>query len=211
MTDQRFPDENQDVRVLGDRDGPAVLVLHPWWGLTPAVEEWADELVRAGRSVLLPDLYAGRRADTVEDAEALADALDHAAAGRLLDRCADRLSAEGRPWAALGWSLGAFLACDLAGRGPAGPHDLVLLYGGQPPAGEVSQTRRVSLHVVPDDEWFTAAEIADVERAFRDAGCEVVTSRYEGCGHWFAERGSPAFDEAAFALARARVLEQLQA
>lgn len=94
-------------------------------------------------------------------------------------------------------------------RGAAGPDELALFYGGQPPGGEVSRTRRVVLHVVPDDEFFTADEFAAVEDGFRAAGTELTTYRYGGSRHWFAERGSPAFDEAAFELARSRVLEQL--
>jgi carboxymethylenebutenolidase len=199
------------VRELGRPEDPAVLVVHAWWGLTPSVQEWADDLVRARRRVLLPDLYGGRTAATVADARALADGLDHEVAGRALAQCADRLAAQGRPWAVLGWSLGAHLGCRLAGRGEAGPDELVLFYGGQPPGGPVSRTRRVVLHVAPDDEWFTDEELAAVEHAFRTGGCEVVTHRYGEARHWFAERGSPAFDAAAHGLARSRVVEQLTA
>jgi dienelactone hydrolase len=36
-----------------------VLLLHPWWGITPAVNKWTADLATAGRRVRLPDLYAG--------------------------------------------------------------------------------------------------------------------------------------------------------
>jgi carboxymethylenebutenolidase len=105
----------------------------------------------------------------------------------------------------MGFSLGAFLACHLAGRGAAGPDELVLFYGGQPPQGDVSRTRRVVLHVVPDDEYFTGEEAAGVEDGFRAAGTELQINRYDSSRHWFAERGSPGFE-----LARSRVIEQLR-
>jgi carboxymethylenebutenolidase len=198
------------VRMVGDPGNPPVLLLHPWWGITPAVTGWASDLASAGRYVWIPDLYGGKTASTIEEAETLAQALlGSDGVVPLIDQCAHELGALGQPWAAMGFSLGGFLACPLAGRGAAGPDELVLFYGGQPPGGEVSRTRRVVLHVVPDDEFFTAEELATVEDGFRAAGTELTTYRYDGSHHWFAERGSPAFDEAAFELARTRVLEQL--
>ena len=47
------------------------------------------------------------------------------------------------------------------------------------------------------------------EAGFRDAGADVIVYRYEWCGHWFAETGSPGYEPAAAALARDRVLERL--
>jgi carboxymethylenebutenolidase len=198
------------VRTVGAAGDPPVLLLHPWWGVTPAMDEWARDLASAGRRVVMPDLYGGQTAGTIEEADALAQAaLEDDATFRFVERCADELAGQGRPWAAMGFSLGGFLACHLAGRGANGPDELVLIYGGQPPQGEVSRTRRVVMHVVPGDEYFTAEEIAAVQDAFRTAGAELEVYDYPGSGHWFAERGSPAFNEPAFGQARARVLAQL--
>lgn len=197
------------VTTLGAAGSPGVLLLHPWWGITPAVRWWADQLVSVGRRVVVPDLYGGATAATVAEAEALQAAMDDTAALALIERCADGLAAEGAPWAAGGFSMGAFLACHLAGRGAAGPDELVLFYGGQPPQGTDVRTRRAELHVVPDDPWFEDDELGAVEAGFRDAGTDVTVYRYEGCGHWFAETGSPGYEPAAAALARDRVLDRL--
>lgn len=67
------PDE---ITTLGATGSPGVLLLlllllHPWWGVTPAVRWWADQLVTAGRRVLIPDFYGGAMAATVGEAEAL--------------------------------------------------------------------------------------------------------------------------------------------
>jgi carboxymethylenebutenolidase len=189
----------------GPADAPPVLLLHPWWGVTPSLVEWAQDLAGAGRRVLVPDLFDGRTADTVDAAEALADGLDQDAALETLRPLVDELAAHPGGWALVGFSLGAFLGCRLAGRGP---EDVVLFYGAQPPG--TSTARRVVLHVAPDDEWFTDEERAQTEAAFRAAGAEVRTHVYEGSRHWFAERGTPGFDEAAHALARTRVLDLLR-
>jgi carboxymethylenebutenolidase len=199
------------VTSVGDPAAPGVLLLHPWWGVTPAVRGWADELVSAGRRVVLPDLYGGVTVATEDEAEELAQAtLGDPATSAFLERCGDELAADGVPWAAMGFSMGAYLACALAGRGTAGPAELILYYGGRPPpAGDV-RTRHVDLHVAPGDPWFDDAELAEVEEGFRIAGSEVTVHRYEGAGHWFAEEGSPGYEPVAAALARDRVIDRLR-
>jgi carboxymethylenebutenolidase len=201
---------NDRGTTSGPAGAPGVLLLHPWWGVTPAVRWWADQLVAAGRRVLVPDLFDGATASTEDEAEALADAaLADPATAELVAGCADTLADDGLPWVAMGFSLGAFLACPLAGRGAAAPDELVLFYGGRPPAGSDVRIRRVELHVAPGDPWFSAEELEEVSSGFRGAGAEVVVHRYEGARHWFAEPGSPGFDAAAAELARNRVVTRL--
>jgi carboxymethylenebutenolidase len=202
---------NRTVTTVGDPADPGVLLLHPWWGVTPAVHGWADQLVSAGRRVVVPDLYGGVTVATEDEAEELAQAtLDDPAAAAFVEQCADDLAADGRPWAAMGFSMGAYLACGLAGRGDVGPAELILCYGGRPPlAGDV-RTRHVDLHVAPGDPWFEDEELTAVESGFRHAGAEVTVHRYEGVRHWFAEEGSPGYEPVAAALARDRVLDRLR-
>jgi carboxymethylenebutenolidase len=109
----------------------------------------------------------------------------------------------------MGFSMGASQACHLAGRGEAGPRELILFYGGQPPEGDI-RARKVSLHLAPGDEWFTDTKVLATEEAVTSAGAEVTAYQYPGSGHWFAERGAPEFDERAAGLARSRVLDQLR-
>jgi carboxymethylenebutenolidase len=56
--------------------GPGVLVLHAWWGLTQPFRQICDRLALAGFVALAPDLYHGKTATTVEEAKALAAALN---------------------------------------------------------------------------------------------------------------------------------------
>src|ERR1700712_1658429 len=77
------------VQLYGPEDGPAVLVVHPWWGISPGVLAWKDALVTAGARVVLPDLYGGKVVNTIAEAEALSNAIDKNAAFTMLDACAD--------------------------------------------------------------------------------------------------------------------------
>ncbi|HVB72658.1 MAG TPA: dienelactone hydrolase family protein, partial [Ktedonobacteraceae bacterium] len=56
--------------------GPGVVVLHAWWGLTEPFRQVCDRLAQAGFVAFAPDLYQGKTATTVEEAEALASALN---------------------------------------------------------------------------------------------------------------------------------------
>ena len=201
--------------AFGPPGAPGVLLLHPWWGVTPAVVGWAQALAGAGRRVLVPDLYDGRVVETVTgsipEAEALADALEHATVLSRLAPLADELAATGAPWAAEGFSLGGFLASSLGAGGTAAPAELVLVYGGHPPVPGTAVPHHVEVHAADADPWFTDDELADVAAGYRAAGADVVVHRYPGCGHWFAEDGSPGYDAAGAALARQRVLARLTA
>jgi carboxymethylenebutenolidase len=159
--------------------------------------------------VVLPDLYGGEVAETIAEAAAFEEALDYGTALVFLGQIADQLASEGQSWAAMGFSMGAFMACQLAARGAAGPNELVLFYGGSVPEGTDVQTKLVSLHVAPVDEYFTVDEVEATEGTFRSHGATVMTHTYQGTGHWFAEDGSPAFNEAATQLALRRVVAQL--
>src|SRR5918911_3967646 len=56
--------------------GPGVLVLHAWWGLNDTIRAVCTRLAEAGFVAFAPDLYHGKVADTIADAEALGKALD---------------------------------------------------------------------------------------------------------------------------------------
>ena len=171
--------------------GPGILVLHPWWGLNDAVKDVCERLAGEGFTAFAPDLYHGRIATTVEEAEALSGALlggtqgreDVALGARFLGENADP---ETGGIAVVGFSLGAFYALDLSAADPENVRVVVLFYGTRP--GDYGSSKAAYLgHFAESDEFEPASEVKNLEKALLDAGRPVEFHTYGGTGHWFFE------------------------
>lgn len=172
--------------------GPGVLVLHAWWGLNETTKAMCARLAEAGFVAFAPDLYHGRIASSIPEAEALAQALDAnfvearaeiaAAAGFLRERAEQ--PEEGL--AVVGFSLGAFYALDLSAARPELVRSVVLFYGCGD--ADFSRSRATYLgHFAEHDPYEPAANVDALETALRQAGRPVTFHRYPGTGHWFCE------------------------
>src|SRR4028118_1049343 len=71
--------DNQNARgylAMPERgEGPGVLVLHAWWGLNDTIRAVCTQLAESGFVAFAPDLYHGHVANTIAEAETLAQAL----------------------------------------------------------------------------------------------------------------------------------------
>src|SRR5207245_219077 len=63
-------------------NGPGVLVLHAWWGLTDFFKGLSDRLANAGFIAFAPDLYRGATASTRDEAKKLLPKLHDESARR---------------------------------------------------------------------------------------------------------------------------------
>jgi carboxymethylenebutenolidase len=201
-------------------NGPGVLVLHAWWGLNDTIKAFCTRLAEAGFVAFAPDLYHGKVADTIAEAETLGSALDTnhlqaraevAAASHFLHERAEQNGATGRPGlAVIGFSLGAYYALDLSVAEPEQIQRVVLFYGTGP--AEFSRAQAAYLgHFAVDDEYEPQANVDELEADLRQAGRPVTFYRYPGTGHWFFEPDrADAYDEAAANLAWERTLAFLQ-
>ena len=115
--------------------GRAVLVLHAWWGLNDTIRALCTQLADSGFVAFAPDLYHGKVADNIADAERLGNALDTnhnqakaeiAEATRFLQERAGQVD---RSLAVIGFSLGAYYALDLAVAEPERIDSVVIFYG----------------------------------------------------------------------------------
>jgi carboxymethylenebutenolidase len=165
---------------------------------------------------MVPDLYGGRTASTVPEAEALMQTLDSeeamadvAAASRHL---LEDPQTQGRHIGGIGFSMGAGYLTWLATQQPA-LSAVVVFYGGTEQEAEfATQTSAAILgHVAETDEWEPPVEeTMRFGEELRRAGIDATFHVYPGTGHWFFEENRPdAYDPDAAALAWERTVEFL--
>ena len=200
--------------------GRPVLVLHAWWGLNDTMRAVCDRLAAAGFVAFAPDLYHGKVADTIADAEVLGSALDGnflqaqaeiaEATTFLLERAGDADEDATRGLAVIGFSLGAYYALDLAAADPERVHSVVLFYGTGGDDFSASRANYLG-HFAAVDAYEHKSNVDSLAESLRAAGREVDFYFYPDTGHWFFEPDrQDAFNEAAATLAWARTLAFLQ-
>jgi carboxymethylenebutenolidase len=158
--------------------------LHEFFGLTPSFKEKADRLNEAGFTALVPDLYDGRVASTVDEARSLAQSLDEDTVMARLGAAAEHLTANWHPrLGVVGFSLGAAFAVELAKSRDV---EAVALYYGM---GEMPGPRWKSPvlgHFAENDEWESHEYIQSFFEALEEIGADAESFVYPGTGHWFA-------------------------
>ncbi|MCO8305897.1 dienelactone hydrolase family protein [Streptomyces hygroscopicus] len=172
-----------------------IVLFHSAYGLRPAVQEAADRLRAAGHEVVVPDLYEGQTADTVEDGMVIKERI-----GR--DELLKRAVTAAAPYADrglvyAGFSLGGSLAQNLA-LADDKARGLLLLHGTSDIADDATADELpVQLHVADPDpfephDWLNAWYLR-----MRRAGADVEVFRYPGAGHIFTDPELPDYDKEA--------------
>jgi carboxymethylenebutenolidase len=195
---------------------PGVLLLHAWWGLNDTMKAYCTQLAESGFVAFAPDLYHGKVADTIADAETLGQALDanfHQAKAEIAEASTylnERAGKAGGGLAVIGFSLGAFYALDLSAADPEHIRSVVLYYGTGP--ADFSNSRAAYLgHFAENDEFEPQSNVDELEESLRRAGRPVTFYRYPGTGHWFCEPDRlRAYNQAAADLAWERTLAFLK-
>jgi carboxymethylenebutenolidase len=196
--------------------GPGVLVLHAWWGLNDTMKAFCTQLAESGFVAFAPDLYHGKVADNIADAETLGKALDTnqlQAKADIADATMflnERVGQADRGLAVIGFSLGAYYALDLAAADPEHIRSVVIFYGTG--GGDYSNSKAAYLgHFAENDEFEPKSNVDDLEKSLGRAGRPVTFYRYSDTGHWFFESDrSQAYNQAAASLAWDRTLAFLK-
>ena len=187
-----------------------VLMFHHALGLTPSLQAFAQALRAAGHTVHLPDLYDGRRFDTLDAGVAHARQVGFDTLIERGVRAADGLPAG---LVTLGFSLGVLPAQKLAQTRP-GARGALLLYAcvpvstfspSWPPAVPVQ------VHAAEADPYFVDDGDIDAARALLAQAPRAELFLYPGKQHLFAEVGPPWPHSGAAALLMRRVLDFLAA
>jgi carboxymethylenebutenolidase len=199
--------------VADGDEGPGVVVFHPWWGLNGDVLAFVDRLAASGFRVAAPDLFGGRVATTVEEAERLAQEAEQAddeleaIARAALDGLAARVG-DGRI-GTLGFSFGAAWALWVGAERPA-VAATVVYYGTMLGPSLARGSAPVLGHFAADDPFEPPESVDAFVAALREAGRSVEIHRYAGTGHWFCEPSQDAYVSADAELAFERTVAFLR-
>ena len=189
--------------------GPGILLVHAWWGLNDFFRDLANRLAAEGYVVHAVDLYGGKVARTVDEAEALMREQDGAAVSPAVDAALEALVAHpatsGEKVGLIGFSMGAFNGVPAAMRYPEKFGAVVTFYG--PFDGDLSRLSVPVLgHFAGEDEFDSVEYIRGFEQELKAAGVDARFHYYDGLSHWFFETDRPEYDAAAAGLAWERTL-----
>jgi carboxymethylenebutenolidase len=195
----------------GPNPGPGVLLLHSFWGLTPAVKAMADHLADDGYTVLAPDLNFGELPGS--EAEAV-DHLGQANPDRLasLVLSSAQLLAEKSSQssiAAVGFGMGGSMALWASVRLNTIIDRVVSFYGTQQIDFAGSRSRYM-VHLAESDDYITDDETAFMEATMGLESLETAFHYYPGTRHGFADPDGATFDPGSSDLAWRRTVEFLR-
>ena len=184
-----------------------VLLFHHALGQTEGFHAFADQLRQAGHTVHTPDVFEGRRFDTIQEGVAYAQQVGFGEIIARGTRAAEALPAE---LVYAGFSLGVLPAQKLAQTRP-GARGALFFYSCVPvskfgtwPAGVP-----VQIHGMDADPMFVDEGDLDAARALVASATDAELFLYHGSAHYFADWSLPTYDPEAAALLTKRVLEFL--
>src|SRR5688572_32500648 len=172
----------------GGGAAPAMVVIQEWWGLDEQIKGVADKRAGAGYRALVPDLYRGKLALAVNEAEHLMTNLNFGdAAGQDVRGAVQHLKASGSAKAGVtGFCMGGALTLLAAVNVPEA--DASVAWYGFPPLEYVDASKiKAPLlgHYATDDQFFPIAKVDELEKKLREAKVKFEFHRYNA-KHAFA-------------------------
>ncbi len=191
-----------------------IVVLHPWWGLTPVITGVCDDLADLGYVAVAPDLYYGELAGTPDEAKALRRRPRPTPMWRHIVAEIERTRSDFgvESWGQIGFSMGGHWALWLAKQSrPEVPPISATTVFYATRGGDFSASRSAfQFHLAESDPFVDPGAAARQEGQLRAAGFDVEVHHYPHTGHWFFEWDRPAAHEpASAALAWERTLHFL--
>ncbi len=199
--------------------GHGVLVLHAWWGLNDTIKAFCDRLAESGFVAFAADLYHGKVATTIPEAEALGSSIDNnyvqakAEVAQAAKFLSEYVGQTGRSLAIVAFSMGGYYALALSATDPEHIRSVVLFYGTEGTMGtDFSSSRAEYLgHFAENDPYETKSNVDHLEQSLKRAGRPVTFYVYKGTSHWFFEPDrKDAYNQAAAELAWERTLAFLK-
>jgi carboxymethylenebutenolidase len=174
------------------RDGPGIVIVEEWWGVTSLMMQIADEYAALGYRALVPDLFRGRTAAAGDEANHLMEGLDFQDAFSQDVRGALQfLKRNGKKAGVTGYCMGGAIAF-LAAMHLKEPDAAVVYYGFPPSEAGDAATIEIPIqcHFAKDDDFFTAERAGHIEARMREGKvpCEVY---WYNAKHAFANPNQP--------------------
>ena len=197
---------------------PAMVVIQEWWGLNAQIKGVADKLAGAGYRALVPDLYRGKLALAVNEAEHLMTNLNFGdAAGQDVRGAVQHLKASGSKKAGVtGFCMGGALTLLSLVNVPEA--DAGVCWYGYPPLEYIDASKikaPLLAHWATEDAAFPIARVDELEKKLREANVKFEFHRYKA-KHAFANETADSkklpivqYDAEAAALAWQRTMEFL--
>ena len=195
------------------RKGPAILLIHEWWGLNDQIKSVAAEFANQGYLALACDLYEGTVTTDPGKAGALMEALDQAKARETLTAWVNWLrkhpDGNGKV-ATIGWCMGGGLS--LASSIDAAVDATIIYYGNVNfPAAELAKLKGPLLgQFAEKDGWINHPMVDPFVANLKKLGKKHEIHWYDA-DHAFANPSGQHYEKKDAALAWSRSLDFLKA
>ncbi len=186
---------NRYLAVPQSGKGAGVLVLHAWWGLNDFIRDFCERLARAGFVALAPDMFSGKTARTIEEAELLVFQSNQEqdvprAIFSAVDELSQHAAVTGKGLGVIGFSFGAAWALWVAQEKTELIRTVTLFYGTN--GGDFQHSKAAYLgHFAEADPYEPLAGIEELEKNLKGANRPTTFYIYPGTGHWFFEKDRP--------------------
>jgi len=194
--------------------GPALIVIHEWWGLNDNIRTMARRLADEGYLALAVDLYGGATADSPERAKELMQAVDEETALTNLDQAFVFLTENEQAGkvGTIGWCFGGGWSL-LAALDRPDTLDAAVIYYGR----LVTDPDRLATLEMPIlgqfgelDQGIPMDEVRRFEQALGEVGADATIYVYRGAGHAFANPSGRNYQASAAQTSWQRTIEFLK-
>lgn len=185
------------IAVPDAGNGPGVIVIQEWWGLTDHMKDVCDRLATLGFVALAPDLYGGSIAHDGEEAAEMMSKLPAEEGARLLlgsvDYLLSRDEVTSKTVGAIGFCMGGGFVLSLAAQAGDKVSAAVPFYGvGQGvPDSFKSITAKIQGHYAEQDGFFPVEKAREQEQQIREESGAEVEYFYYDAPHAFHNDENP--------------------